>query len=179
VQRGRGGGDGEHVRVGVLVGRKHRGDDLHFVAEALFEHGADGPVDEAGDEGLALAGTADFAAEVAAGNAAGGVGHLLVIHGQGEEAAVDFQGLAHGGDVHDGAAGLEPDGSAGLFGHFAVLEGDFERARLGGQACGFKRYEHEALQWGFRVPPPLLARCLAGLGKGSCEVIARTLAAAN
>ena len=87
------GRDGEHVGFVFLVGGNDAGEHLHVFGQALGEQRADRAVDEAGNEGFALGGTTDFAAEEAAGDASGGVHALGVFHGQREEAAVAVERL--------------------------------------------------------------------------------------
>ena len=72
--------------VGIVfqVVGQHGDDHLGFVAPALGEQRADRAVDQAGDQRL-LFGRAAFALEVAAGNAARGVGLLLVVDGERQE----------------------------------------------------------------------------------------------
>ena len=74
----------DDVGIVLEVVRQHGDDDLGLVAPALDEERADRAVDQAGDQGLLLGRTA-FALEVAARDAAGGVGALLVVHGEREE----------------------------------------------------------------------------------------------
>ena len=81
----RGGRDDRHdVGIVLEVVREHGDDDLGVVLVALDEQRADRAVDEARDQRLLL-GRAAFALEVAAGDAAGGVGALLVVDGEREE----------------------------------------------------------------------------------------------
>ena len=66
-------------------GGENGGDDLDLVPETLGEQRTDGAVDEAGAQGLALAGAADLTTEEAAGNTPRRVHLFNVIHGEGEE----------------------------------------------------------------------------------------------
>ena len=91
VQGGRSAGHGEDVGIVFLISGEHRGQHLHVLHEALGEERTDGAVDEAGNQGFVLRGAADFAAEEAAGDAAGRVHALGVFDGQGEEAPVDLK----------------------------------------------------------------------------------------
>src|SRR5699024_8088293 len=71
--------------VGVVrVDREDRADDLHLVAQALDEQGAQRAVDEAAGEDRLGRGAA-LAAEERAGNLAGGVLTLLDVDRQREE----------------------------------------------------------------------------------------------
>ena len=85
-QRQRGGGGDHRQNVGIVleVIGEHGRDDLRLAAELVGEQRADRPVDQARRQRLAL-GRAAFALEVAAGNAAGGEGLLLIVDGEGEE----------------------------------------------------------------------------------------------
>ncbi|KAF5037282.1 hypothetical protein DSECCO2_566200 [anaerobic digester metagenome] len=161
VQRGRGGGQGQHVGLHLAVGRKHGGDDLHLVAEAFGEKRPAGAVDQAAHEHFALGGAADFAAEVGARDAPGGVGHFLVVHGEGEKAFLLGQGLRAGRDQHHGAAGLDPDGPVGLVGQAAGFEDDGIAADGGFESDRIERESHGHLAegWGWTtdgVSPPAM-----------------------
>ena len=119
----RGGGD-QRQNVGIVlhVVRQHGDDDLGLVAPAVDEQRTDRAVDQAGDQRFLLGRTA-FALEVAAGNAARGVGLFLVVDGQRQE--VDAFARRLGGD--DGG---EHDGLA--------VGGDARRRRPGGRSCRFQ-----------------------------------------
>ena len=94
--------------------REHGDDDLRLVLEAFDEQRPDRPVDEARGQRLLLGGTA-FALEEAAGDLAGGVGLLLVVHGQREEVDAGLGGLrGDDGGEHAGLAVLGVDGGVGL-----------------------------------------------------------------
>ena len=84
--RQRGGGGNHRQNVGIVfhVMRQHGDDDLGLVAPAVGEQRTDRTVDQAGNQRLLL-GRPAFALEVAAGNAARGVGLLDVVDGQGQE----------------------------------------------------------------------------------------------
>ena len=66
--------------------RENGDDDLRVVLVAFGEERADRPVDQARDQRLAL-GRPALALEIAAGNAAGREGLLLVVDGEREEVA--------------------------------------------------------------------------------------------
>ncbi len=121
-QRG-GGGDQRHdVGIVLHVVRQHRDDDLGFVAPAVDEQRTDRAVDQAGDQRLLFGRTA-FALEIAAGNAAGGVGLFLVVDGQRQE--VDAFARRLGGDdggQHDGLAIGGEHGAVGLTGDLAGFQ---------------------------------------------------------
>ncbi len=116
--RQRQGGRRSHQRhdVGIVfhVVRQDGHDHLGFVAPAIDEQGTDRAVDQSGDQRFLLGGPA-LALEVAAGNAARGVGLFLVVDGQGEEvdAFAGRLGGDHGGE-HDGLAIGCHDGAVGL-----------------------------------------------------------------
>ena len=74
----------ENVGIVLQVMAEHGDDDLRLAAEPVGEQRADRAVDQARGQRLAV-GQAAFALEVAAGNAAGGEGLLLVVDGQREE----------------------------------------------------------------------------------------------
>ena len=112
----------DDVGVVLHVVRQHGDDDLHLVLEAFDEQRADRPVDEAGGQRLLLGGPA-FTLEEAAGDLAGGVGLLLVVHGQREEVDAGLRGLrGDDGGEHAGLAILGEDGGVGLAGHAPGLE---------------------------------------------------------
>ena len=116
----RGGGD-QRQNVGIVlhVMRQHGDDDLGLVAPAVDEQRTDRTVDQAGNQRFLFGRTA-FALEVAAGNAAGGVGLLDVVDGQRQE--VDAFARRLGGDdggEHDGLAIGGEHGAVGLTGDLA------------------------------------------------------------
>ncbi len=115
-------GRGHHRQnVGIVlhVVRQRRHDHLGFVAPALDKQRADRAVDQTGDQRLLLGGTA-FALEVAAGDAARGVGLLLIVDGERQE--VDALPRCLGGDdggEHHGLAIGRHDSAAGLAGNLS------------------------------------------------------------
>ena len=120
-QRQRGGGGHQRQNVGIVlhVMRQHGDDHLGLVAPAIDEQGADRAVDQAGDQRLLLGGPA-FALEVAAGNAARGVGLFDVVDGQGKEVdAFARRFRSDDGGEHDGFAVGGDDGAVGLTGDLA------------------------------------------------------------
>ena len=141
VKRHTGEGDGSggtnHRRdVGIDVGvdRHDAGDDLYFVEEAFGEKRAQRAVNQAGDEGFVFAGTT-FATEIAAGDAAGGVGFFLVINGQRKEVLSFGDGFfGNGGHEDDGAFHVNHNGAIGLAGDFAAFQGDLMFAVAKGDA---------------------------------------------
>ncbi len=108
-----------HVGIVLHVVRKHCDDYLRFVAPAVREQRADRAVDQAGDQCLLLGGPA-FALEIAAGNAARGVGLLLIVDGQRQEvdAFAGRFGGDDGGKDHGFAVGRQ-HGAVGLAGDFS------------------------------------------------------------
>src|SRR5690606_508857 len=108
-------------------------DDLHLVAQALWEERADLAVDDAGVKG-ALDAWATLAAHEGAWDLADGVVSLLVLDGEGEER--DWRcAVAHlGGDEHQGIAVAHGDAASGLLGELAGLDDEFSPPELGGVA---------------------------------------------
>ena len=115
-QRQRRGGGDQRQNVGIVlhVVRQHGDDDLGLVAPAIDEQGTDRAVDQTGDQRLLLGGPA-FALEIAAGNAARGVGLFLIVDGEREEVDA-FAGRLGGDDggEHDGLAIGRHHGAVGL-----------------------------------------------------------------
>ncbi|MGY3485972.1 hypothetical protein ACVW1C_003855 [Bradyrhizobium sp. USDA 4011] len=117
-RQGGGGCDQRYdVRIVLHVVRQDGDDHLGLVAPAVDEQRTDRAVDQAGDQRLLFRRTA-FALEIAAGNAARGVGLLLVVDGERQEVDAfarrlrgddggEHHGLAVGG--HHGAVGLTGD----------------------------------------------------------------------
>ena len=123
----RGGGCDHRQNVGIVLHVvRQRGDDhLGLVAPAVDEQRADRTVDQAGDQRFLFGRTA-FALEIAAGNAARGIGLFLVVDGERQEVdalARRFRG-DDGGEHHGLAIGRH-DGAVGLAGDLAgfKLEG--------------------------------------------------------
>ncbi len=112
--------------VGIDFGVERHGvdDHVHFVQEAFGEQRADRAVDQAAGQRFVFAGLG-FALEEAAGDLAGGVGLLDVVHRQGEEvlAGLGRLGGRHGGE-DDGAVDLDQHGAVGLAGDFAGFHDD-------------------------------------------------------
>ena len=124
-QRG-GGGDQRHdIGIVLHVVRQHGDDDLGLVAPAVDEQRTDRAVDQAGDQRLLFGRTA-FALEIAAGNAARGVGLFLIVDGQRQEVDAFARRLrGDDGGEHDGLAIGGEHGAVGLTGDLAgfKLEG--------------------------------------------------------
>ena len=119
--RQRRGGSDQCQNVGIVfhVMRQHGDDDLGLVAPTLDEQRTDRAVDQTGDQRFLFGGPA-LALEIAAGNAARGIGLFDVVDGQGQE--VDafpgrFRG-DHGGEHNSLAIGRE-HGAVGLPGDLA------------------------------------------------------------
>src|ERR1700720_320934 len=105
--------------------RKHGDDDLGLVAPAFDEQRTDRAVDQTGDQRLLFGGTA-FALEIAAGNAASGIGLFDVIDGQRQEVDAFARRLGgNDGGEHDGLAIGGEYGAVGLAGNLSgfKLEG--------------------------------------------------------
>ncbi len=120
-QRQRRGGGDHRQNVGIIlhVVRQHGDDDLGLVAPAVDEQRTDRAVDQTGNQRFLFRRPA-FALEVAAGNAARGVGLFDVIDGQRQEIYA-FAGRLrgdHGGENDRLAIGGE-NGTVGLTGNLA------------------------------------------------------------
>ena len=116
----RGGGDqSENVGIVLHVMRQHGDDDLGLVAPAVDEQGADRAIDQTGNQGFLL-GRPAFALEIAAGNAASGVGLFDVVDGQRQEVDA-FPSRLRGDDggEHHGLAVSGEHGAVGLTGDLA------------------------------------------------------------
>src|SRR5262249_51428533 len=108
---------GQSQDVGVVLGirREDERDDLRLVPPARREERSDGAVDDAARQALLFGGFA-FPLEEASRYAAGRVGVLAIVDGQGEE--VDSLSRALGAacrDKYDRVAGPDDDGAARLF----------------------------------------------------------------
>ena len=125
-QRQRGGSRHHREDVGIVlhVVRQRRQDHLGLVTPAIDEEGADGAVDQAGDERLLL-GRPALTLEIAAGNTARGVGLFLVVDGEREEVDA-FAGCLGGNDggEHHGLAIGRDDGAVGLTGDFSCFKSE-------------------------------------------------------
>lgn len=123
--QGRGSTDHRNdVRVHLRVNGNHGRDHLNFVQEAVREQWTDRTVNQTGSQGLAFARTA-FATEEAARDAAGGVGTLLVVNGQREEALARLGFfLANDGNEYSGVIHAHHNGGGGLTSHHTGFDGD-------------------------------------------------------
>ena len=132
LERGAGkrqrGGRGHHRQdVGIVlhVVREHGDDDLGLVAPAVGEQRTDRAVDQAGNQRFLFGRTA-FALEIAAGNAACGVGFFLIVDGERKEIDAFARRLGRDdGGEHDGLAVGGHHGAVGLAGDLAGFK--FER----------------------------------------------------
>ncbi len=113
---------GDNVGVVLEVVRQHGDDDLRLAAPAFGKQRPDRPVDEAGDQRLLLA-RAPFALEIAARDAPGREGLLLVVDGERQEVDAG-PGLlgGHDGGENGGLAVGGKDGAIGLPRHAPGLE---------------------------------------------------------
>ena len=112
----------DDVGIVLEVVREHGHDDLGVVLVARDEERADRAVDEARGQRLLL-GRAALALEVAARDAAGRVGALLVVHGEGKEVEAGLRLLVgDDGGEHGGLAIGRDHGAVGLAGHLAGFE---------------------------------------------------------
>ena len=109
----------QNVGIVFHVMRQHGDDDLGLVAPAIDEQRTDRAVDQAGNQGF-LFGRPAFALEIAAGNAARGIGLFDVVDGQRQEVDA-FAGRLGGDDggEHDGLAIGGEHGAVGLTGDLA------------------------------------------------------------
>ena len=118
----RGGADSaQHVRRVLLVGGEHGEDDLHVIAKAFREEGAQRPVGESGGQDR-LGGGATLPPEEAARYLPGRIEALLVVDGQREE--IDpFPRLwaAAGGSQDHGLAVADDNGAVRLPGELPRL----------------------------------------------------------
>ena len=106
----------------VWNGGEHQRDDLRFVPPAGGEQRPDRTVNHARGEDFLVRHLA-FALEEPAGNAAGRVGVLAVVDGQGQEVDVLARvGRATRGDEHHRVAEADEDGPVGLLGQLAGFE---------------------------------------------------------
>src|SRR5690606_10696233 len=139
-QRSRGTDHRGDVRVGLLAGRYHGADDLHFILETFREQRADRTIDQTRGQGFLLGGTR-LTLEEAARDLAGSVGGFRVVDRQRETALARVGGLGpdHGdqhahvvidGDQH-GAGGLASD-TARLQGYGRLTELKFLDYRVHG-----------------------------------------------
>ena len=102
--------------------RQHGDDHLGFIAPAVDEQRTDRTVDQAGDQRLLFGRTA-LALEIAAGNAARGVGLFLIVHGQRQEVDAFARRLGgHDSGEHDGLAIGRHHGAVGLTGNLAGFQ---------------------------------------------------------
>ena len=92
---------------------------MHFVVEAFGEQRANRAVNQAAGERFVLR-RLGFALEKAAGDLAGGIGFLNVVHRQREKVLARFGrfGSHHSGE-HHGAVHIEQHGAGGLASDFA------------------------------------------------------------
>jgi hypothetical protein len=147
-ERRRGADQGGNVRMGDAVGGEHGGEDLGLVPEALGEERADGAVDEARDDDLAIR-EPPLALEEAPGNLAGRRGLLHEIHGEGKEIDPLPRRAGGCGDEHDGVAVAHHGGSRRLLGHAPGLDRQRAATDLGGHGGGLEPVGHRK-----RSPPP-------------------------
>ncbi len=132
-QRGRGPDRSQRARIGLLVGREHRADDLDLVAELLGEQRTDLPVGDAGVQRGLLAGTA-LAAEERAGDLADGVVALFVLDGERQERQRRAAVVHVCGHQHEGVAVAHGDAAGDLLGVLAGLDDELTPSELCGVA---------------------------------------------
>ncbi len=115
-ERRRGGDQRQNVGIRFEVIGEDRRDDLRVAAELVGKQRADGPIDEARSQCLAVR-RAPLALEVAARNAAGGEGLFLIVDGEREKIDAGL-GLLCGDDrrQHRGFAPSGEHGAVGLAG---------------------------------------------------------------
>ena len=122
--RQRGGGCHQRQDVGIVlhVVRQHGDDHLGFIAPAIDEQGTDRTIDQAGNQRF-LFGRTPFALEIAAGNAARGIGLFDVVDGQRQEVDAFARRLrSDDGGEHDGLAVGGEHGAVGLTGDLAGFQ---------------------------------------------------------
>ena len=123
-QGGRRADHGGDVGVDLGVQRQRVDDHVHFVEEAFREQRTDRAVDQARGQRLVLA-RLGFTLEEAAGDLAGGVGLLDVVHRQREEILAGLGALGgHHGGQHHGVVDVDDHGPAGLAGDLAGFQRD-------------------------------------------------------
>ena len=133
-QGSRGAEQRRDIRIDLGVHRQDRRDDLHVASVTRGEQRPNRSIDEPGGQRLLLA-RAAFALEEAAGNLAGRVGLLLVVHREREEVASCYVLLvADRGDEHHGVGHVDDDGAVGLTGDDACFDRDFVRTVFEGSA---------------------------------------------
>ncbi len=121
-QRRGGAGDRQHIGIVLLVRRPELPDDLRFKRPAVGEQRSQRPIDHPRGQHLLLVGTA-LAAEEAAGDLAGGVRVLSIVHRQRQEIDADPRRLGRDGGHQDHRVAVaHHDGSVGLFGQMAGFE---------------------------------------------------------
>ena len=120
---GRGSETSQTVGQLVLVARNQRHDDLRLGVEVSGEKGADGAVNQTGDENLILGGTS-LAAEETSRDAAQGTVFFLVFNLEGHKVGTlhGFFLAANGGKNHR-VAHSDDGGAIGLFGQLAGFDG--------------------------------------------------------
>ncbi len=138
-QCGRGRDHRQHVRIVLEIVRQDRDDNLGVAAPAVGEQRADRTVDQAGDQGLLLGGTA-FAFEVTARDAPRRVESFLVVDGQRQEVDALLHLLrGHHGGEHLALAVGRDHGPIGLAGYLAGLEDELAPAPV---ELNFMNVEH-------------------------------------
>ena len=120
----RGGEAGQGVGLNILVGRDQRHGNVDFGVVIRGEQGAEGAVDESGNEDLAVIGLA-FAFHETSGVAAAGGVLLLVFDLEGHEIGVGFCILGgHDRTEQHRVAHLDDDRAVGLLGQLARFDLD-------------------------------------------------------
>ncbi len=121
-ERRRGRDHRDNVGIVFEIMRENRDDDLRIVAIAVGKKRPDRAINQAGDQRLLFRGTT-FALEIAARDAAGGEGFLLIVHGKGEEVHARFWRLGRDdGGEHGGLAVGRKHGAVGLARHSSGFE---------------------------------------------------------
>ena len=150
-ERGGDGDQGQDVRIVLHVMAEHGDDHLRVEVITVREQRADRAVDQAGEQCLALGGTA-LALEIAAGNAAGGEGLFLIVDGERKEILAGLGGLGrnHGGE-HGGLAIAGEHGAVSLAGDAARFQRQLAAEPVDLFAVNFK---HAGLSHGFGSRQP-------------------------
>ena len=134
MKRRRSTAHGQGIRIGGLIVREDRCDDLGLVAVLLGELGANGAIDHASDQCLPLV-RATFALEVVPRNRPVCTVAILILASEWKEVEPS-RAAGHSGDQHGRVAHTNDDRSVGLLGHKACFKShctsaDFDRHRFG------------------------------------------------
>ena len=145
-QRSRSGDHRDDIGFGFAVKRQNLSNHVDFVVETFGEQRTDRTVDQAGNQGFLLGGTA-FTLEEAARNTAAGIEFFLVVDGQREKIhALALRLGGHGGDQDHGAFDADDDRTTGLTRDFTGFDADLMLSVLE----GFHDFCHCIILFDFR-----------------------------